>query len=285
MSDYSPDLIGLQIVAYTAVASMAVLLFDFTITFDSEVRFTWGRKWGITRIAFVVSRYLPFVGLVMIVYYSVESTHGGIPNLGRFTAIYDSIRWLSIAAAEVLLVTRIYVIWGCEKRFLALAVVLSAAISAVVLVISIIDAIKSGVSTRGVFEERRDASMFYGLLVFGELVMLLLTLYKHFKSYRLEGSPLPTTVCRDGIVYMLCITLVSMANCVTIAVLPSSYTALLAGPQVVAHSVLASRILFNLRAMTDLQDVATSELVVSVVVFSRSMAFQTPSGVDHTEWN
>jgi hypothetical protein len=58
-------------------------LFDFIITFDSEVcyfqwrfvkltrcqvHWTWGRGWGIMRIIFIVSRYVPFVGLAMTVY-------------------------------------------------------------------------------------------------------------------------------------------------------------------------------------------------------------------------
>ncbi|KAG1722174.1 uncharacterized protein EDB91DRAFT_216074 [Suillus paluster] len=283
MSDYFPDSIGFQTVAYTAVASITALLFDFTITFDSEVRFTWGRKWGITRIAFIISRYLSFVSLAMTVYYSVESTRGGIPNHGTFTAVYDVIRFLSIASAGALLVARTYVIWGCKKRFLTVALVFTTVASTAVLVMSSIDAIESGASTRGVFEEGRDASIVYGVIMFGELTLMSLTLYKCFKFHQVENCPLLTTLYRDGIIYMLCITLVSMANCVTIAVLPSSYTALLAGPQLVVHGVLASRILFNLRALTDLQDVATSELVVSVVVFSRSMAFQTPSCMDHAE--
>ncbi|KAG0708336.1 hypothetical protein DFH29DRAFT_870891 [Suillus ampliporus] len=236
MGDYFPDSIGLQTVA----------LFDFGITFDSEVCLAWGRKWEVTRIAFIVSRYLPFVGLAMTVYYSVESTHGGIVSL------------------------------------------LLRSIAVAVLVISTVDALKSGDSTRGVFEQGRDASIIYGLLMFVELVQISLTLYKHFKSYRLEGSPLANTLCRDGVIYLLCITLMSMANCISIVTLPSSYTALLAGlsqksPQLVVHSVLASRILFNIRAMFDLQGVVTNELLVSGVAFPQFMAFQTRSFVDHAE--
>ncbi|KAJ8587234.1 hypothetical protein M405DRAFT_934853 [Rhizopogon salebrosus TDB-379] len=72
------DSIGTQIVAYTTVASTAALLFDFSITFDSEIRWTWGRKWEITRIAFVACRYLPFASLAILTYYAVGSTRGGI---------------------------------------------------------------------------------------------------------------------------------------------------------------------------------------------------------------
>ncbi|KAG1865854.1 hypothetical protein DFJ58DRAFT_770542 [Suillus subalutaceus] len=281
MNDYFPDSVGFQTVAYTAVASIAVLLFDFIITFDSEVRWTWGREWGITRIIFIVSRYLPFVGLAMTVYYSVGSTHGGIPNHGTSTDVYDGVRWLGIAASELLLVLRTYVVWGCDKRFLILTLTFTTVVSVVVLVISDVSASESGDST-GVFEGGRNSSIVYGLLMLVELVLMALTLYKRCKSFRLEGSPLVITLYRDGVVYILCITLVSMANCISIILLPPSYTGLLAGPQLVTHSVLASRILFNLRAMSDLQNTVADELT-SLGVVSQPIAFQTPPCTDHTE--
>lgn len=298
VNDYFPDSVGFQTAAYTAVASIAALFFDFIITFDSEVRWTWGRGWGITRIIFIISRYVPFVGLVMTVYYSVGSTHGGIPDHGTFTAVYDGcisqehhlrsnsqsflgVRWLGIAAAEFLLVLRTYAVWGGDKRFLTVTLVFTTIISVLVLAISQVGASESGDST-GVFEEGHDSSIFYGLLVLVELVLLTLTLYKRFKSFRSEGSPLMTTLYRDGVVSILCITLVSMANCISIVLLPPSYTGVLAGPQLVTHSVLASRILFNLRAMSDLQNVVTDESIILGVV-SQPIAFQTPHCTDHTE--
>ncbi|KAG2364398.1 hypothetical protein BDR07DRAFT_796925 [Suillus spraguei] len=230
MSDYFPDSIGFQTVAYTAVASIAVLFLDFIITFDSEVCWTWGRGWSITRVIFIVSRYLPFVGLVMTVYYSVGSTRGGIPDHGIFTAVYDGVRWSSVAAAELLLVLRTYVVWGGDKRFLILTLVFTTAVSVTVLVLTYITASKSGDST-GVFEEVPDSSIVYGLLMLVELVLMTLTLYKRFKSPRSEDSLLMITLYRDDVIYMLCITLVSMANCISIVLLPPSYNALLAGPQ------------------------------------------------------
>lgn len=268
MGDYIPDSNGLQTVAYVEVASTAALLFDFCITFGSEVRWTWGRKWGFVRIAFVISRYLPVASFAMSVYYAIESTRGGILNHSRFSAAYGVIHFVGAVAAEVLLVTRIYVLWGGKKKFLIAISVFSLVMNAAMLAISMVDAGRSEDSVRGVLEEGRNASIIYGLLTFYELVLVSLTLYKRFKWHQLERSPLVTNLYRHGVIYLLCITVASMANCVAIAVLPSSYTALLIGPQVVVHSVLASRILFNLRALQEPQDVTMNRPVIdSRVVF------------------
>lgn len=84
------DLNGRQTMAYVEVVSTVVLLFDFCITFDSEVRWTWGRKWEIMRITFVISRYLPIASVAMYLYYNVQSLQRGIPNPGMFIVVDGS---------------------------------------------------------------------------------------------------------------------------------------------------------------------------------------------------
>ncbi|OAX32147.1 hypothetical protein K503DRAFT_727313 [Rhizopogon vinicolor AM-OR11-026] len=205
-----------------------------------QVRWTWGRKWGITRISFVVSRYLPLVGVTLMTYF--------------------------------LLLVRTYVFWGCDKRFLIVISVFSMVTAAAMLTMAGIDSSKVGNSTgstRRILEVDKNAGVIYGLLMFFELGLLSLTLYKRFKTHRLGNTPIVVTIYRDGVIYMLCITLVSMLNCIVIFALPSSYNALLIGPQVVAHSALASRILFNLRAMDGSRDVVMSGHGVSDLVFAQ----------------
>ncbi|KAG1870851.1 hypothetical protein F4604DRAFT_1583532 [Suillus subluteus] len=43
-------------------------IFDFCITFQDEVKWTWFRPWDITRVIFAISRYLPFIGSGLTVY-------------------------------------------------------------------------------------------------------------------------------------------------------------------------------------------------------------------------
>lgn len=197
--------------------------------------------------------------LHMVVAYSIKN----LTSIAECSTFLLVIHFVGAVAAEVLLVTRIYVLWGGKKRFLIAISVFSMVMNAAMLTISMLNVGKSEDSTRGVLEEGRNASIVYGLLAFYELVLVSLTLYKRSQCYRLESSPLIANLYRHGVIYLLCITVASMANCVAIAVLPSSYTALLIGPQVVIHSVLASRILFNLRALQEPQDVTINRPVIA----------------------
>ncbi|OAX43194.1 hypothetical protein K503DRAFT_853455, partial [Rhizopogon vinicolor AM-OR11-026] len=259
MVDSSTDSVALQTVAYVGAASTAALLFDYTITFDSEVnansiygyyenltrhqvRWTWRRMWGFTRIVFVISRYLPFVTLAMTIYSTLESTRGGVPNYSSFSVAYDAVHYSGILAAESNLTS--------NEDLCVLGVsaeVLDPVIFAAMLGIASISSSKTGVPTTGVYEDGWNASIMYGLLMFYELSLMSLTVYRRLRVYSMEGNPVIATVYRDGVVYMLCIALVSMINCIVIAVLPLAYSTLFDGPQIVAHSVLASRIMFNLR--------------------------------------
>lgn len=107
-----------QTVAFVEAASTAALLFDFCLTFDSEVRWTWRRKWGIMRIAFVISRYLPIGTAAMYLYYGVGSTHGETPNSGTYMVVIGTMNALGAAAADVMLAAMVHAFCGHEKRTL-----------------------------------------------------------------------------------------------------------------------------------------------------------------------
>lgn len=121
-------------------------------------------------------------------------------------------------------------------------------------------------------------SIAYGLSMVYQLLLMSLILHKRFKFYQRDTTPLVANVYRDGVIYVLCIALASMVNCIGIAVLPEPYTFLFYSPQAVVYSVISSRILFNLRETSESQD---------DVVFSLGMVFSQPVGmpstVDHLE--
>ncbi|KAG2054426.1 hypothetical protein BDR06DRAFT_996657, partial [Suillus hirtellus] len=286
-----------QTIAYVEVVSTVVLLFDFCITFDSEVRWTWGRKWEIMRIAFVISRYLPIASVVMYLYYNVQSLQRGITAVAySITSLQSSerlilllaITTLGSAAADVLLIARTYAFCGGERRILIAISSFGMATMAAMLTVIIRVASRSGNPQCGAWEGQQ--SIIYGLHTIFQLavtnpllVLMFLTLYKHSKFHRAENGRLVTTIYRDGVFYMLCITLFSMLNWVAMLVHLLSFVRGFygPGPQTVMRSVLASRILFNLRAANESKDVITNLPVAPRMVFARRI--QTASCVDHLE--
>ncbi|KAG1727480.1 uncharacterized protein EDB91DRAFT_1315997 [Suillus paluster] len=242
-----PDTFGLQLAKYTNVAASAILIYDYFITLHSEVRWTWGRKWGIIRTAFTISRYVPFAGALMTSYSAVKTW--GTQNCAPFNDAVDGIHFLGIFASEGLLIARVYAFSGNKKAYLIvlLSFGLAILVTAVILSAAPINLNIPGVAPPCVLERARSKALAYGLLMFFEIVLMSTTAFLRYRHYLGSGSKLMRAVYRDGLLYMFCIMMISTVNVIVIAVLPLSYSEMLNTPQIVAHSVLASRILFNLQ--------------------------------------
>ncbi|KAH7906391.1 hypothetical protein BJ138DRAFT_637984 [Hygrophoropsis aurantiaca] len=218
-------------------------VFDYFITFSSEVRWVWGRTWDITRITFTISRYMVFPAAFMTLYGE---------NCLPFGQASTAIHLISIIAAEGLLILRTYAFWLGERRILYGLLMLGA--GCIVGSASTSVFVKSGqtpntlpLSLGCVFDSSRDAAYQYSFLVLFETVLLGLTLYKRFVHYRVSTNSIIATLYRDGVLYISCILLLSIINIIVAFLVPIGYTDVLDSPQLVAHSVLASRIFFSLR--------------------------------------
>lgn len=242
-----PDTFGLQLAKYTNVAASAILIYDYFITLHSEVEWTLGRKWGIIRSAFTISRYAPFAGALMTSYSAV--TTWGKQDCAPFNDAVNGIHFLGIIASEGLLISRVYAFSGNKKAYLIvlLSFGLAILVTSVLLSAAPINLNIPEVAPPCVLEGARSSALPYGLLMFFEIVLMSTTAFLRYRHYLGSHSTLVQSIYRDGLFYMFCITMISTINVLVIAVLPLSYSEMLNTPQIVAHSVLASRILFNLQ--------------------------------------
>ncbi|KAG2369109.1 hypothetical protein BDR07DRAFT_1477424 [Suillus spraguei] len=250
-----PVTFGLQFAKYTNVAASAILIYDYFIILHSEVQWTWGRRWGIIRIAFTISRYVPFAAAI-----ETWGTRDCIP----FNDAVNGIHFLGIIAAEGLLIFRVYAFSGNKKAYLIILLSFGLAIlvTSVILSAAPIDLnIPGSVTPPCAFVGALilSSALPYGLLMFLEIgeatvdskflapVLVCTTAILRYRQYLGSHSALVKSIYRDGLLYMFCIMMISTVNMIVIVVLPLSYSEILYTPQIVAHSVLASRILFNLQ--------------------------------------
>ncbi|KAG1752970.1 hypothetical protein EDB19DRAFT_1670869 [Suillus lakei] len=245
----------LQTVKYFKMAGLAVLVFDYCIKLEAEIDLTWGRKWGFIRILFVVARYMPFVDVLVDLIYSLGPTSPQ-PCL----SLYQVSSWLNITgtvAAESLLLVRTYTLWGRNKVLLVALLLLALGCIAGSGVIgasvsSLFEYQDPPLATSGCYQTQRIAlyAVNYALLGLFETVILFLNLFQAWRHRRQPGSSrLITHLYRDGIVYVLYILAMTITNIVVIGFLPSEYAESVDTLQAVLHSVLSSRLLFNLRAI------------------------------------
>lgn len=248
----SATTIGFQTAQYFTVGAMAAVIFDYCLTISQEVQLIWGKKWGIIRITFTLTRYATLMGTAM-------TTYAAVTDRSKYTscATFDNVSYsshlISIIAAEGLLICRTFAFWHQNKKLLVWLLVLAAfsilgavGVSRIVGIFHPIDS-PGPHSTGCAFGSGKGSAIQYGFLIIYELVLMILTIYKRFNFYKGARTRLVTTLYRDGMIYMACITMTSFANILIALVVPGNYTNILDAPQLVIHGVLASRILFNLR--------------------------------------
>jgi hypothetical protein len=244
----------LQVVKYFKMVGLAVLVFDYCIKLEAEIDLTWGRKWDFIRIIFAVARYMPFVDVPVDLIYSLGPTS---PQL--CLSLYQVSSWFNIlgtVAAESLLFVRTYTLWG-RNRVLLVALLLLAL--GCIVGCGVVGASASSLfkyedpplTNSGCYQTQRIAiyAVNYALLALFETVILSLNIFQAWCHRRRQGSRLIMHLYWDGIVYVLCILAMTLANIIVIGFLPSEYAESINTLQAVLHSVLSSRLLFNLRAI------------------------------------
>ncbi|KZP03451.1 hypothetical protein FIBSPDRAFT_1055280 [Athelia psychrophila] len=60
------SLLRAQNIIYFDVFSACVLVYDYILTFNSEVTLIWGEPWKSLKVLFLLSRYLPFADTAVL---------------------------------------------------------------------------------------------------------------------------------------------------------------------------------------------------------------------------
>ncbi|EGO18935.1 hypothetical protein SERLADRAFT_479993 [Serpula lacrymans var. lacrymans S7.9] len=256
----------LQITNYFNVACLVFWILDYCISFELEVRWVWGRKCDLARFVFTFSRYLPFINVVMTIYgaYLAAAVFSSLMVDTRRQPLYRTqtetvlpttmvgiVGYLSssIIAPEGLLVLRTYAFWEQSKKILAWLLVSGVVCLAVAFTLTSVipNSLRSSTAKKCFFINYKTIAIQYAFIMLYECLLLSLTAYKTAKHYRVSKNVLVFVVYRDSMIYMGCIIVVSLVNAIGIATLPLGYSRLFFSLQFSMHSILASRILFNLR--------------------------------------
>ncbi|KAG1787945.1 uncharacterized protein HD556DRAFT_1406506 [Suillus plorans] len=163
------DTFGLQLAKYTNVAASAILIYDYFITSHSEIQWTWGRKWGIIRITFTLSRYVPFAGAFMTSYSAVKTW--GTQDCAPFNDAVNGLHFLGVIASEGLLIARVHAFSGNKKANLIvlLSFGLTIMVTCVILSAAPIHFSNPEAGPPCTFEGARSSAFGYGLLMFFEI--------------------------------------------------------------------------------------------------------------------
>jgi len=207
-----------EIFLHFEVADMALLAYDYMLTFLEEVEFVWKKPFSPVTLVFVITRYLPFIDNTF------ASIYDFVPNLSSPACklLYRFQYWsfvVGICIAEVVLILRTIAIWHGDKRIAIFLGTLAAGIVAPVLYYiakylqTFTDPFEAFRSLSPAFHKlistlpsctaaasRDHIIIFYVLFTVSEAVVLMLTLLRA-KAYRAEPFKLFKALYHDGIAF------------------------------------------------------------------------------------
>jgi hypothetical protein len=211
---------------------------------------------------------MTFIGALRTQYYPGESCV-------RFGQASNVLHIICLVAAEGLLILRIYASWRSKPLLIFLLVfpvvcfVVSYLISDTPLVFNSKNTTPINIPDPGncLLLGGRNNVFEYAALLLYELVLLCLMLYIRFSKYSNAVGLLQETFFNDSVRYMMCIIVMSSFSIILTMAPPITWVSITDSPQIVIHSVLASRILFNLRASEGRSQIPTTLTDASEIHF------------------
>jgi len=245
-----------QAVTYMMVVSLAVLVYDYCLTLDREVRLVWKYKWGVGNILFLLTRYSTFLDIPLVVWLHQRRA----PSPGQCLTVYTAALWLGVFGifmGDGILFLRTYAFYHKNKKVLAFLIFFYVVI-VVVVIIGVHLFIRSllyvepppGIRELGVcfaIKYSKIVVVAFCVVIFQQTVILSLTFFKIIEITRLSSSKLIKTLYRDGIFYYVYILLISIANIIVLIAGPRDLLGLLIPLQRTTRNILAARVLLHVR--------------------------------------
>ncbi|KZP11735.1 hypothetical protein FIBSPDRAFT_962011 [Athelia psychrophila] len=107
------SLLHAQNTVYFDVSNACFLVYDYILTFDSEVTLIWGEPWKSLKVLFLLSRYLPFADTVVLFLYHSASSQSECRAL-KFGLIMLSA--IGICITEYIFAVRTWAMWGFDRN-------------------------------------------------------------------------------------------------------------------------------------------------------------------------
>ncbi|KAJ7819505.1 hypothetical protein B0H13DRAFT_2131460, partial [Mycena leptocephala] len=245
-------------------------------------------KWGLIKCLYLWSRYGTFVDTILNVTRRLDMRVNLNPSscttLSKIVTIFAG---LGIGIAEIILMTRTYAIYGRSKKLLGFFIIMWLSFGGVALwaVINWTDSFKLPEAHTSCDLESSNNILLVCLvsILAGETVIVLLTLWKGFRTCSLGGSALRSSrlvisFYRDGIMFYLVMLLILILAVVFQALPGPVLKSVGDTPLRVVHSVLACHLVIHIRVVALENETNTGE-TKSPIVFA-NFPDESRRGVD-----
>jgi len=246
------------VVDYTYVAAASILFYDYLLMISMEIKYIWWSKWTVTKVLYLLARYLPIVDTSIVLYLELTPE---VP-LNVCKTLYPLANWLvvmELVITEGILGLRTWAIWkrsrnigiGLGAMMLANLVVQFYFVNRVNKSMTFAPALYPGYRGCFITGASRIIWVNYASLTVVEIVVLALVCISAFRSYRQgHSSELTNVVHKDGIMFYVYLLVLTIANVFIDLLAPEALLTMISPLEDCLYSVLTTRIIINIRDVT-----------------------------------
>lgn len=249
-----------KIVSYFNVASACIQVYDILITLDEEIRSIWLGTWTPTKILYLLVRYSTIVELGVVLWQQMVPGHW----YRGCKIAFELDVWLftiGLGLGEMVLSIRTWAVWNRDKRLGIFLLVVwpvcwggGFAISGIVNKSAKFEPSPMAFLRPGCYPTAGSGIMYIAwiiLLIYDTMNLVLISI-PAYRSYRLGGnSQFVRSVYTDGILYYVCLFVLSALNIAVVVSMPRDLVALLSMMERVLHSVLTCRVVLHIHSMSN----------------------------------
>ncbi|KAI0709922.1 hypothetical protein C8Q76DRAFT_858930 [Earliella scabrosa] len=214
------QLAQLRVSVYANVASLALLLYDWQLTFGDEVNMVWKSKAKLSKALFLWIRYFCIASHIFgTVVYVIEKPLPAVCSVAtRLQIASPNAIWWSV---EFVFALRVWILYRRSRKllvFLAFMYLTSIIVSIIILIKALVRvipvSIPDGLGVSGCFSivsERVYEPIILGVITTSTLCIL--TVFRTLQARReLTSSPIMTLFLRDGLLYYFSVFAVFLIN-------------------------------------------------------------------------
>ncbi|KZT36399.1 hypothetical protein SISSUDRAFT_1034864 [Sistotremastrum suecicum HHB10207 ss-3] len=265
------------IVAEVSLSGFVLLIYDFILSFPEELKFVWRSRWSLGKVLFLLNRYLVPLDLAVELVSFMSTTPSD--NFCKKWFITDTVLvWFELAVIQALLVMRTAALWNGNKYVMALlATTYLGTMAAILWVVIRVTRDVTIIAERPVpqllgclFAAEKDVTsgIWLAPLTVETVIFLLTSLkaFQHWQNKLLSRTHLVTILYRDGFLYFVVMFAMNILNTLIFYLLPLQLSEVTFILYRALMSVMASRLLLNVRAALLEPQTATASggLVVSI---------------------
>ncbi|KZT21778.1 hypothetical protein NEOLEDRAFT_1138998 [Neolentinus lepideus HHB14362 ss-1] len=255
----------LQVVRYTQVASMAVLIAEWFFVIGEEVEYVWKAPWTYMKVLYLLSRYTPFLDTPFNLLNYLRPRISPKACLVNYKIAATS-TFVGMNISEYILIIRTHALYRRSKTMgwiLGGGVVICTIVGVITLALfetSLVFGPLPSPEIPGCLLQEGSDIVFanFVILLLWELLIVILTAYKAIRDFRISNGPVLQTLYRDGIIFFFFLLTLSTANIIVFVVAPLEYLDLFDTLTRCLHSIICCRVLLNLRGAANESDSPTA---------------------------